>query len=88
MSVLGEGRALGYATVKRRSGGNEQGAATMDIAFWTKLHDGAQPKVRVVLTDTEISRMLGIPEEAARSLIKAAWPSPLVAKNTEEAAHP
>ena len=42
----------------------------------------------MVLTDTEISRMLGIPEEAARSLIKAAWPSPLVAKNTEEAAPP
>ena len=56
----------------------------MDITFWLKLHDGAQPKVRVVLTDTEISRMLGIPEESARSLIKAACPSPLVAKNTEE----
>jgi hypothetical protein len=60
----------------------------MTIALRTKPHDDALPKARLVLTDTEISRRLGISEEAARALKKAAYPSLLVTKRTEEATYP
>jgi hypothetical protein len=55
----------------------------MTIAFRTKPHEGL-PIVRLVLTDSEISQRLGISEKAARALIKAAYPSLLVTKRTEE----
>ncbi len=62
---------------------DEQGAATMPIAFWTKPHEGL-PKARLVLTDMEISRRLGISEEAARALIKAASGALSVTKRTKD----
>ena len=54
----------------------------MTIAFRTKPHEGL-PEVRLVLTDSEISRRLGISEKAARALVKAAYPTLLVTKRTE-----
>ena len=54
----------------------------MTIAFRTKPLEGL-PEVRWVLTDSEISRRLGISEKGARALIKAAYPSLLVTKRTE-----
>ena len=59
----------------------------MTIAFRTRLHEGL-PEVRLVLTDSEISRRLGISEKAARALVKAAYPSLLVVtKRTEATTH-
>ncbi len=42
----------------------------MTITFRTKAHDNTQQKARVVLTDSEISRRLGISKKAARALIE------------------
>ena len=47
----------------------------MAIAFSDEPRAIFLPKTSLVLTDTEISRKLGISEEVARALIKAAVPS-------------
>ena len=65
----------------------EEGVATMAIAFQTKPHD-VLPKAELVLTDSEISRRLGISEEVARALIKAASQSLLLTERTQEATRP
>jgi hypothetical protein len=61
---------------------DKEGAATMDIAFQTKPHR-ILPKAGVILTDTEIARKLGISEESARALIKAASPSLVITERTQ-----
>lgn len=53
---------------------DDEGAANMALVVRKKPHD-AQPKARLALTDTQISRSLGISEEAARALTKAAYPT-------------
>ena len=49
---------------------------------------GDEPRAILVLTDTEISRRLGISEEAARALIKAAFPQLLAPARTEQSTYP
>jgi hypothetical protein len=65
----------------------KEGEATMTIASSDELRAIFMPKTRSILTDTQISRRLGISEEAARGLIKAAFPSVLSEELTDQSAY-
>jgi hypothetical protein len=66
----------------------EEGEPTMTIAFGDEPSAIFLPKALLVLTDTQISRRLGISEEAARALIKAAFPSLLASERIEQSTYP
>jgi hypothetical protein len=59
----------------------------MVIAFQAEPH-GVLPKAELVLTDPEIARRLGISEESARALMKAASQSLLITEKTKESTRP
>jgi hypothetical protein len=66
---------------------DEDGAATMVIAFQTEPHR-VLPKAKSVLTEPEIARRLSICEESARALMKAASQSILITERSQEATRP
>jgi hypothetical protein len=65
----------------------KEGELTMTIASGDELRAIFVPKTRSILTDTQISRRLGISEEAARGLIKAAFPSVLSEERTDHSTY-